>query len=151
MDYFKTSTTYLGVKVNLEFKNGNTTAKINARFSTDNQFVQDAIEADKKLMRRVKIAHVAVINEEEQRVVDSAKGEHPRTVRRPKSPFVKEQAQQLAEVVAKQQEEEKKPEAVSDVKNVNDAIAWFAAKGETDFSDLEALREKYNVTFPKMK
>lgn len=151
MDYFRTSTTYLGVKVNIEFKNGNTTAKVNARFSTDNPFIQDAIEADKKLMRRVKIAHVAVINEEQNRVVDTSKGEHPRMVRRPKSPFVKEQAQQLADEVEKLQEEEEKPDVVSTVKNVNDAIAWFAAKGETDFSDLAALKEKYNVVFPKMK
>ena len=45
MDRCTVSTTYLGVKVNLEFKGGDLMSQKNGFISTSNPFVQAAIEA----------------------------------------------------------------------------------------------------------
>lgn len=43
------------------------------------------------------------------------------------------------------------PKMVNTVRNLNDAISWFAKKGEmpTSDEDVKALMDKYNVAFPK--
>lgn len=56
-----------------------------------------------------------------------------------------------------QQVEEEKGSApakvVNSVKSLNEALVWFAKKGETPQSDEDVLKlmEKYNVAFPRWK
>ena len=46
MNACKMSIEHKGVTINLSFENGNVSSKRNARLTTENRFVQDAIEAD---------------------------------------------------------------------------------------------------------
>lgn len=121
----KMSTTYCGVKVNMEFGGGNPAAGIKAKLETENLFVQDAIEHDACFGRDIKLW--------------KAFGE----------------AKKAGNESAKDAAEEVKPKTkkVAKVKNVNDAIAYFTELGETveTDADIERLCSKHNVEFPNLK
>lgn len=72
----KTSTTYMGVKVNLNFEGGNTLQGKSARIVTDNPFAQDAIENDTRFkfgtIRLVSVVDNDVNEDKEQKVNKSA-------------------------------------------------------------------------------
>lgn len=130
-----------GVTINLSFENGNISSKRNARLTTENRFVQEAIEAMPSFGTRVVLAHameksvaMPVEVEEEER-----------------SPRARRQASRGA--VAKKPKYENEPTAVEEVKNINDAASYFMEKGVTVESkeQLEELMQKYNVVFPNMK
>lgn len=141
MNACKMSIEHKGVTVNLSFENGNISSKRNARLTTENRFVQDAIEAMPSFGTRVVLAHameksvaIPVEVEEEER-----------------SPRARRQASRG--VVAKKPKSENESTVVEDVKNINDAASYFMEKGEAVESkeQLEELMQKYNVVFPNMK
>ena len=141
MNACKMSIEYKGVTINLSFENGNISSKRNARLTTENRFVQDAIEAMPSFGTRVVLAHameksvaIPVEVEEEER-----------------SPRARRQASRGA--VAKKPKSENEPTAVEEVKNINDAASYFMEKGVTVESkeQLDELMQKYNVVFPNMK
>lgn len=144
MDACRMQTTYLGVKVNLEFKNGNFINNKRARLMTDNPFVQDAIENDSRFGSFIILAEV--LKEEPTVIPEVEEEEKPRPKRATKR--LKSQAELNAESsVADKTAEEKS------VKSINDAVTFFQARGEAVNSDedIEVLKEKYNVTFPNLK
>lgn len=141
MNACKMSIEHKGVTINLSFENGNISSKRNARLTTENRFVQDAIEAMPSFGTRVVLAHameksvaIPVEVEEEER-----------------SPRARRQASRGA--VAKKPKSENEPTAVEEVKNINDAASYFMEKGEAVESkeQLEELMQKHNVVFPNMK
>ena len=141
MNACKMSIEHKGVTVNLSFENGNISSKRNARLTTENRFVQDAIEAMPSFGTRVVLAHameksvaIPVEVEEEER-----------------SPRARRQASRGA--VAKKPKSENEPTAVEEVKNINDAASYFMEKGEAVESkeQLDELMQKHNVVFPNMK
>lgn len=141
MNACKMSIEHKGVTINLSFENGNISSKRNARLTTENRFVQDAIEAMPSFGTRVILAHameksvaMPVEVEEEER-----------------SPRARRQASHGA--VTKKPKSENEPTAVEEVKNINDAASYFMEKGEAVESkeQLGELMQKYNVVFPNMK
>lgn len=140
MNACKMSIEHKGVTVNLSFENGNISSKRNARLTTENRFVQDAIEAMPSFGTRVVLAHameksvaMPVEVEEEER-----------------SPRARRQASRGA--VAKKPKSENESTIVEEVKNLNDAASYFMEKGVTVESkeQLEELMQKHNVVFPNM-
>ena len=155
MDYCMMSFTYLRLEVKgVEFKNGNAANGVPASYSTDNTFIQDAIENDRRFKAgRIKLVATSVVTpdqpKKEEKKVEAEADEpaQPRRVVRPKSPFIpKEEPKAAAPAEAEY-------EAVKTVKSVNDAVAYFAEKGEQFSTDeeLSALKDKYKVTFPNLK
>lgn len=154
MDNCMLALTYLRLLVNVEFKNGNAANGVPASYSTDNKFVQDAIENDRRFkVGRIRLANTTVIENDKPKAASKAEAAEqeepqPRRVQRPKTPFIpKEEKMEEAAPKAEAYEE------VKNVKNVNDAIAYFQEKGEVFSSDeeLAALKDKYKVTFPNLK
>jgi hypothetical protein len=140
MNACKMSIEHKGVTINLSFENGNISSKRNARLTTENRFVQDAIEAMPSFGTRVVLAHameksvaIPVEVEEEER-----------------SPRARRQASRGA--VAKKPKSENEPTVVEEVKNINDAASYFMEKGEAVESkeQLEELMQKHNVVFPNL-
>ena len=146
MDSCFISFTYCRMNVSVNFTGGNTANHLNARYITDNPFIQDAIENDKRFqLGKIRIMQSTVIEDETPEVKQEEKQvEKRRVVRKPSSPIIAEQAAAIASANL---------EKVEDVRNINDAIAYFAEKGETisDKKDLAALKKKYNVEFPNFK
>lgn len=154
MDNCMLALTYLRLLVNVEFKNGNAANGVPASYSTDNKFVQDAIENDRRFkVGRIRLVNTTVIEDDKPKAAPKAEAAEqeepqPRRVQRPKTPFIpKEEKKEEAAPKAEAYEE------VKSVKNVNDAIAYFQEKGEIFSSDeeLAALKDKYKVTFPNLK
>lgn len=140
MDNCVMSVTYLGVKVNLNFKNGSKAAKQDAQLITEDPFIQDAIEHSAEFGGRIRLA----------RVYDIDVPQKPRLLGK--------------EVTAVGIDEDVKPvkkapkrsssaKVIESVKNINDALAYFSAKGEeiNEQTDIEELKEKYMVIFPNLK
>ena len=155
MDNCLLKLTYLKIAVNVEFKNGNAANGIPASYSTDNKFIQDAIEDDRRFKTgRIKLAQKNVIEEDKPKAAPKAaaapEAEPPRRVVRPKSAFVSKEEIKAEAAPAAQEETY---QAVKSVKTVNDVIAYFQEKGEVFSSDeeLAALKDKYKVTFPNLK
>lgn len=152
MDNCLITFTYLRLPVNVEFKHGNAANGVPACYSTDNKFIQDAIENDRRFTGgRIKLVQTNVIeddNDRRQKAKAEAAADEPqaRRVIRPKTPFVPKE-----EPKAESPESEYTP--VKTVKTVNDAIAYFTEKGEavTSDEDLATLKDKYKVTFPNLK
>jgi hypothetical protein len=141
MDKCKMSTTYLGVKVNLEFKGGDIMSRKDGCISTANPFIQAAIEA------MPSYGHKIVLKRE----IDDAPVETVVTEEAPTRP--------RATKVKAFGADKKKAAAtdgstiVDEVKNINDAASYFMEKGEAVESkeQLEEFMQKYNVVFPNMK
>lgn len=140
MNACKMSIEHKGVTINLSFENGNISSKRNARLTTENRFVQDAIEAMPSFGTRVVLAHAM-----EKSVAMSVEVEEEE-----RSPRARRQASRGA--VAKKPKSENEPTAVEEVKNINDAASYFMEKGEAVESkeQLEELMQKYNVVFPNL-
>lgn len=153
MDNCLMKLTFLRLEVNVEFKNGNAANGIPASYSTDNKFIQDAIEDDRRFKTgRIRLAQTNVIQndkaKEAPKKTEAVKEEEaPRRVVRPKSAFIPKEEPKAAPAA------DNDYEAVKTVKTVNDAIAFFQEKGEVFQSDeeLAALKDKYKVTFPNLK
>lgn len=154
MDACKLQVTYLGIKVNLEFKNGNFLNNKRARVVTNNPFVQDAIEHDRRFGSLILLAEQ--IEEKPSVVVEEE--EEPR----PKKPTKKLRTQAMIDAEkaveattdkSTDSDSGKSAKEVKSVKSVNDAVEFFQKKGESvsDDGDIESLKEKYNVTFPELK
>ena len=141
MNACKMSIEHKGVTINLSFENGNISSKRNARLTTENRFVQDAIEAMPSFGTRVVLVHAV-----EKSVAMPVEVEEEE-----RSPRARRQASRGA--VAKKPKSENESTVVEEVKNINDAASYFMEKGETIESkeQLEELMQKYNVVFPNMK
>lgn len=118
-DSCRVKVVYCGASVVVDFTNGAVIHGRNARYITDNKFVQDAIESDPRFGSLIICAEVYG----------------------------------APEVKAKESAPIRNVKAVKSVKNTNDAIDWFASKGEvfTNKEELDALCEKYGVEFPNLK
>ena len=161
MDYCKISTTYLGVKVNIEFKGGCISDKKNAQVITDSEFVQDAIEHMKSFGKKVVLLRTIVDKVEKK--IDSnpmhdadafAEEKKPRIVRRNNNAAAKRMQSVIEAKGGKNESTDDDGVTIVDsVNNVNDAISYFQAKGESPMGeeDLVSLKEKYNVKFPNLK
>ena len=144
MNACKMSTEYRGVTINLSFENGNISSKRNARLTTESRFVQEAIEAMPSFGTRIVLAHAV-----ERGVAKPAVAEEER------SPRARRQASRGA-VTKKPKEDEKVNDditVVEDVKNLNDAAAYFDGRGVFVESkeQLAKLMTEYGVEFPNMK
>ena len=142
MNACKMSIEHKGVTINLSFENGNISSKRNARLTTENRFVQDAIEAMPIFGTRIILAHTV-----ERGVAKPVEAEEeacsPRLRRR----------MNRGEAATKKEAAGADTTVVKDVKNLNDAVAYFEEKGvlvETK-EQLTEMMEKHNVSFPNMK
>lgn len=115
--------THCGVPVNVDFTRGSVLNGRNAQFITDNKFVQDAIESDSRFGSLI----ICTSKIEDAPAVVAAEETAPSSARNLKQ--------------------------VKSVKNMNDAVDWFAVKGEAFRSkeELDDLCEKYGVCFPNLK
>lgn len=140
MDKCKMSTTYLGVKVNLEFKGGDIMSRKDGYISTSNPFIQAAIEAMPSYGHKIVLKREI----EDAPVVAAPAEEVPM---RPRATKVK------AFGADKKKAVQEGSTVVEEVKNINDAASYFMEKGVTVESkeQLEELMQKYNVVFPNMK
>ena len=130
------STTYMGVRVNLEFKGGDTMSKKDGYLSTSNPFVQAAIESMPMYGKTI--------------VLKSTYNIEPT----PKQEDKVEADPKVKKAVAKKKViDGKESFVVYEVKNINDAASYFMEKGVTVESkeQLDELMQKYNVVFPNMK
>lgn len=139
-------TTYCGVSVKVEFKNGNHLNGIHASVSTNSKFVQDAIEQDHRYGTLFKLA----------RVIDNtptATEEEPAKVEKSTTQKSKRRTQAEIDAAKGKKATTDGTTAVEEVKSINDAIEYFSKKGESVDSDtkIEELKEKYNVSFPNLK
>lgn len=153
MDKCNLSTVYRGVRVNLEFKGGDTTSKKNGTLTTSDPFVQDAIEAMPSFGKKIAL----------KGSYELRNGGRPATIQKdveeenkPKFARVKPNAAELRKgKKTKHSEEESVPNSatvVAEVKNVNDAAAYFMEKGITVESkeQLKELMQKHDVEFPNL-
>lgn len=142
MNACKMSIEYKGVNINLSFENGNISSKRNARLSTESRFVQDAIEAMPSFGTRVILAHAM-----EESVAAPAE-----VVEEERSPRARRQANRGERVAKKAPMVENGATVVAEVKNVNDAAAYFMEKGITVESkeQLKELMQKHDVEFPNL-
>lgn len=133
-----TSTQYCGVKVVMEFKNGNVVMGKHARLQTDNRFAQDAIEND----YRFKYGNIRLVSEVEVPDEDAPAPAPAPAEAKPRK--TKKQKDTAVEV-----------EIVDSVKTLNDLDAWFAERGVelkgSNRSYLNGLFEEHNVSFPNLK
>ena len=141
----KTQTVFCGVKVNLNFINGNMVQNKSARLITDNVFAQDAIEHDIRFEQGV-IKLVRTIGESKK---DAGKGTDAKAMPRRTGHGSKEDEN------SKGGENSQEAIVVEGVKTINDADAWFAEKGITLTSSkkayIEELCAKEGVVFPNLK
>lgn len=132
-------TNYCGVCVELNFINGNLFRGKNAELTTNDKFIQDAIEQDPRFGVSIRLAHT--YDEPSDTMKDAAKKDNP-----PKK-------------LAKAEKEKKRTveadtaKDIEGVTDINGVIAFFEEKGESVSSrdDIDALKEKYNVNFPNLK
>lgn len=144
MDSCSMSTTYRGVKVNLSFRGGNSASGINGKMITSDPFVQDAIEAMPAFGKKIICTYaytparqsVPVVEESKRPRLVAAKGASDRV-----SKTKKVAVDRVIDTIV-----------VEDVKNLNDAVAYFEGKGVLVGSkeQLSELMEKYNVEFPNL-
>lgn len=137
-------TKYCGVCVELNFINGNLFRGRNAELSTNDKFIQDAIENDPRFGVSIRLAHTyAEPSDTAGRVLPGGKVDMP--AKKDNQP--KRARRKAADT------ENYDMEQVEEVTDINGVIAFFERKGEQVSSeeDIEALKEKYNVVFPNIK
>lgn len=142
MNACKMTTEYKGVIVKLSFENGNISSKRNARLSTENKFVQDAIEAMPVFGTRIILAHA----------LEKTDAKPIEVVEEERSPRARRQANRGERAVKKAPMVENSATVVAEVKNVNNAAAYFMEKGITVESkeQLKELMQKHDVEFPNL-
>lgn len=151
MNSCKMNFNFCRIPVTVTFANGNIANHVNASYTTDNQFIQDAIEDDKRFKAgTIRLVQSNVIADENPKPAEKKEPEQGRIVRPAPAP-AKENSKGKAE-----KKEENAGDAytvVDSVKNVNDAIDFFSEKGEVFSTDeeLAALKDKYKVKFPNYK
>ncbi|WP_300877901.1 hypothetical protein [uncultured Bacteroides sp.] len=133
-------TSYLGVKVELNFKNGNLLRGVNANLVTSDRFVQDAIENDSRFGVTIRLKSSYPESSDEK---ESIAKEKEKARRQSRSSSTREQRQAAKEEV----------NSVEEVKSINDVISYFTSLGETveDEAQIEELKAKYKVKFPNLK
>lgn len=152
MDKCSLSTSYRGVRVNLEFKGGDVSSKKNGTLATSDPFVQDAIEAMPSFGKKIVLR-----NSYELRSGGSPvkRQEDVEKENKPKFARVKPNAAELrrGKKVKEPERVDDEVDVVEDVKNLNDAAAYFEEKGVFVESkeQLAELMEKYGVSFPNLK
>jgi hypothetical protein len=141
MNACKMSIEHKGVTINLSFENGDISSKRNARLTTENRFVQDAIEAMPTFGTRIVLVHAV-----EKSVAMPVEVEEEE-----RSPRARRHAARGA-VAKKAPVVENGATVVAEVKNVNDAAAYFMEKGITVESkeQLKELMQKHDVEFPNL-
>lgn len=154
MNSCKMNFNFCRIPVTVTFANGNIANHVNASYTTDNQFIQDAIEDDKRFKAgTIRLVQSNVIKEDEPKPAE--KKEEPVASAEPEQRRVRPATPSAGRT--KTETKEEKPAdvltPVESVKNVNDAIDFFAEKGEVFSTDeeLAALKDKYKVTFPNYK
>ena len=142
MNACKMTTEYRGVTVKLSFENGNISSKRNARLTTESRFVQDAIEAMPIYGKRVILVHKM-----EKSVAKPVEVEEEE-----RSPRARRQANRGERAPKKAPVVDNSATVVEEVKNVNDAAAYFMEKGITVESkeQLKELMQKHDVEFPNL-
>lgn len=152
MDKCSLSTSYRGVRVNLEFKGGDVSNKKNGTLATSDPFVQDAIEAMPSFGKKIVLRNSYELRSGGSPVKRQKDVEEES---KPKFARVKPNAAELRRGKKAKEPEQVDDEAdvVEDVKNLNDAAAYFEEKGVFVESkeQLAELMEKYNVSFPNLK
>lgn len=141
MDRCALSTVYLGTRVNLEFKGGDVMTKKNGTITTSNPFIQAAIEAMPAFGHRIILKKTF-----EDKPIEVKKEVEDATIR-PRSAKVKAFAKEKKASVS-----DSNALVVDEVKNVNDAAAYFMDKGVSVESKehLKELMQKHNVEFPNL-
>lgn len=152
MDACRMQTTYCGIKVNMEFKNGNHLNGKKAVLITSNPFVQDAIENDPRFGETFRLSKVydnGSGSSEGQKEKEDEK--RPATLSG-KGRKKKTQAELDKEKASLGSKEDKYTE-VAEVGTVNDAIDYFTSLGEVveDESQIRELMDKHLVRFPNMQ
>lgn len=141
MNACKMSIEHKGVTINLSFENGNISSKRNAKLTTENRFVQDAIEAMPIFGTRIVLTHtmdatpVKPVEVEEDELSPKARRRMSR-----------------AERAVKKSAAPSDGNVVESVKNVNDAVSYFEERGILVESKehLTEVMEKHNVVFPNL-
>lgn len=151
MDKCSLSTSYRGVRVNLEFKGGDVSNKKNGTLATSDPFVQDAIEAMPSFGKKIVLRNsyeLRNVGSPVKRQEDVEKENKPKFVR------VKPNAAELRKGKKPKEAEQVSDDTivVEDVKNLNDAAAYFEEKGVLVGSkeQLAEMMQKYNVEFPNL-
>ena len=138
MDKCSMSTTYLGVKVHLEFKGGDMMSRKDGFISTDNPFVQSAIEAMPSFGSKIVLkARYPMQDVVAAPVTETAE----EVVEKPRKAVTKKKSANTDDTLV-----------VYTVKNINDAISYFGEKGLT-FESTDQLKEliaKHNLSFPNL-
>lgn len=152
MDKCSLSTSYRGVRVNLEFKGGDVSNKKNGTLATSDPFVQDAIEAMPSFGKKIVLRNSYELRNGGSPV---KRQEDVEKENKPKFARVKPNAAELRK--GKKPKEDEKVNGditvVEDVKNLNDAAAYFDGRGVFVESkeQLAKLMNEYGVEFPNMK
>lgn len=131
-------TSFMGVKLELNFKNGNLLRGINGNLVTSDRFVQDAIENDHRFGVTIRLKSSYPESEEEKTsIAEEKSGKHS-------SKTSAAQKERISKNAVK---------SVDTVKSMNDVIDYFTSLGETVESEeqIEELKEKYKVKFPNLK
>lgn len=131
-------TSFMGVKLELNFKNGNLLRGINGNLVTSDRFVQDAIENDPRFGVTIRLKSSYPESEEEKAsIAEEKSGKHS-------SNTSAAQKERITKNAVK---------SVDTVKSMNDVIDYFTSLGETVESEeqIEELKEKYKVKFPNLK
>lgn len=131
-------TTFMGVKIELNFKNGNLLRGVNANLVTSDRFVQDAIEHDNRFGVTIRLKSSYAETQEDKETLAEGKAGNKSTK------LSASQKERIAKNAVK---------AVDTVKTMNDVIDYFTSLGETVESEeqIEELKEKYKVKFPNLK
>ena len=157
MDKCSLSTSYRGVRVNLEFKGGDVSNKKNGTLATSDPFVQDAIEAMPSFGKKIVLRNTYEIRnggKPAQLQGDVEKENRPKFARvKPNAAELRKGKKGKGEVQEEIKDEVDTVVIVEDIKNLNDAAAYFEAKGVFVESkeQLAELMEKYSVSFPNLK
>jgi hypothetical protein len=137
---------YFGIDVKVEFTNGNTARQRGAEFSTNDRFVQDAIEHDSRFGSVIKLrgAFPEASDKKPEPTDKAAKEEKTKGGKSGKGGKASNSGND---------DDGSSAQAVESCKNMNDIVKFFADKGEKPEGDedIKALMEKYNVSFPNVK
>lgn len=143
MNGYHLVTTYMGVRVEAEFKGGNFFAGKGGRVVTSNPFVQDALENDARFGKMYVLKEKY---EDESDKVEKVKDD-PKIGSKSKVKIGSKSKTKVADGI-----ENTQVETVESVKTFNDACDYFADKGEVCESaeDIEECCKKFGVEFPNL-
>lgn len=152
----KFETVFKGVRITLNFKAGfGIGGQKIGQLITQNEFVQDAIEADPRFGKTFYLKREFSTDQEDEDSYELRQAPPARTANKKTNAEI--YAENQAKIAAKKKAAAKKPAtqatAVDTVRNINDAIEYFAQRGETfaDQEELDKLCKKHAVTFPNLQ